>query len=264
MNWENLTATEFNQAASETNTCIVPLGVMEKHAEHLPLGTDCFIAHTISTMAAEREAAVVYPSFFFGQIYEARCFPGTVNISPRLLLELLFEVLDDIARNGFNKIILYNGHGGNHHLLRYLAQSLLYEQKPYDLYMPLRRLTDAGMAEWEQMKETDYDGHAGEYETALMLGLRPDLVQMNKANDISGKPLGRFEPMADTYNGIWWYADYPEHYAGDGSAATIEKGQRLVELSVDYLAEYIGRVKADTIVPTLKQEFFERANNIGD
>ena len=263
MNWENLTATEFKQAAAETNTCIVPLGVMEKHAEHLPLGTDYFIAHTIATMAAEREPTIVYPSVFFGQIFEARCFPGTVNISPKLLLDLLFEILDDIARNGLTKIIIVNGHGGNHHLLRFIAQSLLYEQKPYDLYIPLKHLSDEGEAEWNQMKETDYDGHAGELETALMLGIRPDLVQMDKANHISGKPLGRFAPMSDTYNGIWWYADYPEHYAGDGSTASVEKGKRLLELSVDYLAQYIARVKADTIVPTLKQEFFDRANNVG-
>ena len=60
---------------------------------------------------------MVFPEFYFGQIYEARCFPGTVSIPPTLLLELLQAALDEIGRNGFRKIIIYSRHGGNSHLL---------------------------------------------------------------------------------------------------------------------------------------------------
>ena len=264
MQWETLTSTDFKKAAQETGVCILPLGVIEKHSEHLPLGTDCYIAHQIATLAAEKEAAVVYPKFFFGQIYEARCFPGTVNISPKLLLALLMEVLDDIARNGFKKIIIYNGHGGNNHLIGFLAQSSLWEQKPYELYIPTRRLTPEGQQEWETLAEAPYGGHAGEYETALMLGLHPELVKMARLPDDPAKPLGRMGDMDDAYNAIWWYANYPDHYAGDGSKATPEKGQKLVALSVAYLAGFIARVKEDTVVPALTQEFFQRMNTLNE
>jgi len=264
MQWETLTASDFKQAAQETGVCILPLGGIEKHSEHLPLGTDCYISHRVSCLAAEKEPAVVYPSFFFGQIYEARCFPGTVNIPPRLLLDLLFAVLDDIGRNGFKKIILYNGHGGNNHLIRFLAQCSLWEQKPYELYIPTRRLTPAGQQEWEAMQEAAYGGHADETETTLMLGLFPDLVHMDRVPEEPGKPLGRFADIPDTYNGIWWYADYPNHYAGDASGASVEKGRRLVELAVEFLAAYIRLVKEDTTVLALSQEFFARADSIGE
>ena len=93
--------------------CIIALGVVEKHSEHLPLGTDFLNGHKIACLAAEREPAVVFPPFYFGQIYEARCFPGTITLKPTLLMELIQGVLDEIGRNGFRKIILLNAHGGN-------------------------------------------------------------------------------------------------------------------------------------------------------
>ena len=81
MNWENLTSKEFAQAVKETGVCIVAFGVIERHGDHLPLGTDFLNGHKLATLAAQKESAVVFPPFYFGQIYEARCFPGTVTIS---------------------------------------------------------------------------------------------------------------------------------------------------------------------------------------
>ena len=76
MQWENLTATDFATAARETGVCVLATGVLEKHSEHLPLGTDFLNGHRIACLAAEQEPAVVFPPFYFGQIYEARCFPA--------------------------------------------------------------------------------------------------------------------------------------------------------------------------------------------
>ncbi len=125
MQWENLTAPDFAAAVRQTGVCILTFGVLERHSEHLPLGTDYLNVHRLASLAAEREAAVVFPPFYFGQIYEARCFPGALALRPTLLIELIQSVLDEIGRNGFTKIILVNGHGGNAHLLPFLAQSLV-------------------------------------------------------------------------------------------------------------------------------------------
>src|SRR5512139_1925804 len=111
MQWEHLTSTEFAGAARETGVCVIAIGVIEKHSEHLPLGTDFLNGHKIASLAAEKEAAVVFPPFYFGQIYEARCFPGTLALKPTLLLEVIGAVLDEIGRNGFKKIIMLNAHG---------------------------------------------------------------------------------------------------------------------------------------------------------
>jgi creatinine amidohydrolase len=257
MQWEQLTATDFANAVCETGVCILPLGVLEKHSEHLPLGTDYLVGHRVACLAAEREPAVVFPPFYFGQIYEARCFPGTFTVAPSLLLELLQSVLDEIGRNGFKKIILFNAHGGNTHLLRFLAQSQLWEQKPYTLYMPTRWLSAEAENLWTAMRSTDFGGHACEEETSLVLGIHPELVKMDRVPERPAHPLGRMASLPPTHTGARWYADYPDHYAGDARTATREKGQFLVNAMADNLAEYIAAIKADTVVPGLEAEFFK-------
>jgi creatinine amidohydrolase len=261
MQWENLTATDFAEAVRETGVCIIALGVVEKHSEHLPLGTDYLVAHRVACLAAEKEPAVVFPPFYFGQIYEARCFPGTITIKPTLLFELLEGVLDEIGRNGFEKIILLNGHGGNNHLLGFLGQCSLWEQKPYSLYMPMSQFTPEGEKAWEEMRETSWGGHACETETSAVLGTHPHLVNMDRVPEEPAKPLDRMGHLPPTHNGIWWYANYPDHYAGDARTATEEKGQVLVGLMVDALAQYIAAVKADEVVPALMEEFFGRVGS---
>ena len=71
MQWENLTAADFKKAATTTKVCVIAMGVMEKHGDHLPLGTDFLNGHKLACLAAEKEPAVVWPPFYFGQIYEA-------------------------------------------------------------------------------------------------------------------------------------------------------------------------------------------------
>lgn len=262
MQWEQLSAPEFAKAVRETGVCVIAMGVIETHAPHLPLGTDYLVGHSIACLAAEKEPAVVFPPFYFGQIYEARCFPGTVTIKPGLLLELIQDVFDEIGRNGFKKIIVYNAHGGNRHLLRFLAQCSLWEEKPYCIYMPLHDIATAE-EEWEAMRETSFGGHADEYETSMVLATYPHLVRMDRVPEDPATPLNRMKHLPPTFTGVHWYSDYPDHnYAGDARAATEGKGQTLVRLVSDRLAKYTAAVKADKVVPTLNKEFFRRGGQV--
>jgi len=267
MQWEQLSASDFARAVKRTGVCIVPMGVMEKHADHLPLGTDMLASHRLACLAAVKEPAVVFPPFYFGQIFEARCFPGTLTIKPTLLLELLEAVLDDIGRNGFKKIILFNGHGGNNALLMLLAQSSLWRQKPYSVYVVKGAggkalLTPQQVKQWDAMMETPYHGHACECETSISLALHPELVKMNRVRRRGGAPLNRLAAIPAAFTGIGWYADHPEHYAGDARPATASKGAKLVGMIVDGLSRFIADVKADKIAPALEREFFRRANGL--
>jgi creatinine amidohydrolase len=263
MQWEELTSPEFAVAAEQTDVCVIAMGVIERHSEHLPLGTDYLIGHHIACLAAEKEPAVVFPPFYFGQIFEARCFPGTVTIPPRLLFELVQSVFDEIGRNGFEKIIAYNAHGGSWALLQLLAQCSLWEEKPYTLYIPLTHLTPEGEQEWDKIRDSAFDGHAGETETSLVLAAYPELVHTESIPSTPGTPLQRLSHLPQTFTGIGWYANHPEHYAGDASVASAEKGDRLISLSVDCLAQYIAAVRADEVAHSLTREFFERASQIG-
>lgn len=262
MQWEQLTSTAFAAAVRETGVCVLPIGVLERHSEHLPLGTDYLTAHRIGCLAAQKEPAVVFPPFYLGQIYEARCFPGTVAIEPLLLFQVLQGILDEIGRNGFKKIIIWNGHGGNTHLLHFLGQCSLWAPKPYSLYMPLQSLTPERQAAWERLRDTSHGGHACEVETSMLMAIHPDLVHMDRVPEQAAEPRGRLDRLPPTYTGIWWYANYPDHYAGDARTATAEKGQALIGWMVDTLAEYIAAVKADAVVPALEAEFFRRAQEV--
>jgi creatinine amidohydrolase len=258
MQWEQLTAPDFKQAVDETEVCILAMGVVERHSDHLPLGTDYLNGHALACLAAEREPAVVFPPFYFGQIYEARCFPGTLTLKPTLLIELVQAVLDEIGRNGFKKIILLNAHGGNTHFLRFLAQSSLWEQKPYTLYLYTGALTPEEKAQWEAALETPLHGHACECETSISLANHPELVKMERVPAQPGDPLGRLSGLKGSYSGIWWYADFPEHYAGDARLASREKGLKLRQIQVDAFSRFIAAVKADQVTPALEAEFFSR------
>ena len=263
MHWENLTAAEFKKAVRQTDVCVIALGVMEKHGDHLPLGTDFLNGHKLACLAAAKAPAVVWPPFYFGQIYEARCFPGTIALKPSLLLELLQGVFDEIGRNGFHKIILYNAHGGNNHLLPFLAQCSLAEAKPYSLYyLPPVFLTADRQKKWAALCETPVHEHACECETSVSLANHPELVHMDRLPKAPAHALQRLQALRPGFTGIRWYSDYPEHYAGDARPATAAKGQRLRSLLVDSLADYITAVKKDRVAPTLEREFFQRVATV--
>ncbi|HLX91872.1 MAG TPA: creatininase family protein, partial [Puia sp.] len=101
------------------------------------------------------------------------------------------------------------------------------------------------------------DQHAGERETSSLLYLRPDLVKMDSATNESGANQKRLD-IPNVYAAIWWYADFPNHYAGEGAKATRELGQLVNEHLIDQLVEAIKAVKADTKTLALQNEFFNR------
>src|SRR5213593_3511824 len=181
--WEELTAADFRQAIQQSKgTCLLPFGILEKHGPHLPLGTDLLDVRHAALHAAEQEYAVVFPEYYFGQIFEAEHQPGTVAYSSHLQLELLQETTDEMARNGCKKVIIVNGHGGNEHLLPFFAQSQL--QKPHDYVVYVLGFVESPPG--GPAKKTKIDMHAGESETSKMLISRPDLVHMDRAARESG------------------------------------------------------------------------------
>ena len=99
MQWEELTSDEFARASVDCGrVCVVALGCIERHGPHMPLGTDMINGQQIAVRAAQREPAIVFPPWYFAQIYEAKCFPGTITIPPAMLVELLLRTYDEIAR----------------------------------------------------------------------------------------------------------------------------------------------------------------------
>jgi creatinine amidohydrolase len=255
--WEELTADDFRSAIRQSQgTCLLPFGILEKHGPHLPLGTDLLDVRYAALHAAEQEYAVVFPEYYFGQIFEARHEPGTVAYSRQLQLQLLQETTDEMARNGCKKVIIVNGHGGNEHLLPFFAQSQLEKPHDYVVYVLAGVETPPG---GPKAKSTGPDWHAGEAETSAMLIAHPELVHQDRAKTESGADRGRQKLPENLYTGIWWYARFPNHYSGDGSLATREFGQFKMNAWVDGIVKATRAVKADQESLKLQSEFFEKA-----
>ncbi len=258
VHWEELTAAEFEGAiARAQGTCLLPFGVMEKHGPHLPLGNDLLNVRYAALNAAQQEYAVVFPEYYFGQIAEAKHEPGTVAYSRGLQLQLLQETTDEMARNGCKKIIIANGHGGNNSLLPYFAQTQLDTAHDYVVYV--LGITRSGPGEPRRRSNPATDMHAGEGETSMSMIARPDLVHLDRAAQESGADQARLKLPDGLYTGIWWYARFPNHYAGEGAVASRELGEFAAKTWIDGVVRAIRAVKADQESLRLQNEFYERS-----
>ena len=256
VHWEELTGPDFLEAIKRAQgTCLLPFGILEKHGPHMPIGSDLLNARYAALHAAEQQYAVVFPEYYFGQISEARHEPGTIAYSRDLQLALLQATTDEMARNGCKKILIVNGHGGNGSLLPYFAQSQLDRPHDYVVYLFDQRTPATGGPK----KKTSIDAHAGESETSKMIIVRPDLLHQDRATSESGADQHRLNLPEGVYTGIWWYARFPDHYAGEGSAATRELGEYQMKWWIDSVSKVIVAIKADDVSLKLQNEFYEKS-----
>ena len=265
MNWEELTAPQFARARVECGgVCVLVCGVIEKHGEHLPLGTDMIIGREVARRAALMEPIIIFPPYFFTQIFEARHTAGTIGVDRRVMYDLLEATCDEIARNGLKKIILLNAHGGNEFFLPHFIRLQLERPKDYVVYLPKPR----GFPEDDDLKEAvagvlQYEAteeHAGEMETSMVLATCPNMVDGSVLPNDRGLPLNRLRHLeeAGVYTAIGWYANFPYHYAGRGEYGTAEKGEFILNAQAKRLVEIIRAVKQDEQSLALQNEFFKQ------
>lgn len=265
--WEELTAPDFPKAIERAGgVCLLPFGIIEKHGPSGPLGTDLLNVRYSTTLATKQEYAVIFPEYYFGQIFEAKHQPGTVAYSTRLQLDLLQETVSEMGRNGCKKILIISGHGGNTNLIQFFAQVQLETRKDYVVY----GLVGGGGAQTTSIPEAarpsrpGVDGHAGEAEIASVMAHRPDLAHPERGPQQSGADLNRLDLPTGVYTGIWWYGKFPNHYQGDSAKATAERGKALTQMNADRIANAIRAIKADQMSPRLQKEFFDGSDRPND
>jgi len=258
--WDEITAADWDEALTKSNkTCILPIGILEKHGPHVPMGSDLIRVREYAARATQKEYAVVFPDYFYGQINEAKHQPGVFALPERVVWDLLENTCDEIARNGFNKIIIINGHGGNPELIKYFIQTRLEKERNYAVYFFQPSSDSVFNKQVNALRHSDARGdqHAGERETSEVLYFRPELVQLDSAKNESGKNLNRLS-IPNIYTAIWWYADYPNHYAGEGDKATSALGKLVADHTITQLIDAIKAVKSDDKTLMLQKEFFDR------
>src|ERR1700744_2197980 len=262
--WDELVASDFPKALEKSSkTCILPIGILEKHGPHSPIGTDLIHVREWAARAVKQEHAVVFPDYFYGQINEARHQPGTFALSSDVIYKLLEATCDEIARNGFKKIVILNGHGGNPEFIRFFMQSFLNKRHSYAISFYDPEDDKDYNAQYRKMHKSDIRGdeHAGESETSILMYYRPDMMRMDRATAQSGTDQKRLS-IPGLYTPIWWYASFPNHYAGEGDKATSEFGKFITDHEIASFIKALKEVKEDTNTLKLQNEFYDRVDNL--
>lgn len=259
--WEDLTSADFVQALQRSNqSCLLPMGIIEKHGPSGPLGTDLMNGRYIADLATRQEYTIIFPPYYFGQIAEARSQPGTLAYPANIQMELLQVTVDEMARNGCKKIIIQNAHGGNTMLLHYFGQTQLDKRHDYVVYVYFA-VTGPDLPAAAKVSKPGADGHAGEGEVSNMMAHDPQDAHPERAGQESGADQKHLNLPASVYTGIWWYASYPNHYQGDAAGATAARGKAATEYAAKQLAVAIKAIKEDTSAAQQQKEFFDKTDN---
>lgn len=259
---EELTSPNFAKAVElAKGVCVIPIGIIEKHGPHLPLGTDLYEARETAFTAAGKEFAVIFPPYFVGQIFEAKHQPGAIAYSNELMWKMLEETCQELSRNGLKKIILLNGHGGNNSFLIYFCQSQLASHKDYIVVVFQPEPGPDAQKEIQSLKKASLDGHAGEDETSMMEFINSSLVDHDALTNESGLNQDRLAKLPYANTGIWWYAKFPNHFASDINTPNKKLGELLITTDANQLAELIKFLKADNTIQELQEQFYKKALN---
>ena len=237
--FDELSTIEAAQAAKEGTVVIFPIGSVEEHGDHLPLCTDSIQPEYIAIEVAKKTGCLVAPPFRYGICNATRNFAGTLTIGFDTLYKLAHDVLSELVRSGFYRIIVMSGHAGNSHMvaLRLAAQDIVVKN---DEVMPGRVrvmvLSDFDFAE-ELASEyaSQGDGHAGTLETSRVMAIKPELVKGAGKAEVWHMP--RFEVIAHPELG------FPGGVNGDPTAASAQKGQKINDYIIEKVAELVKTLK---------------------
>jgi creatinine amidohydrolase len=247
MRWEELSAPQIAALDREATIVVLPIGSVEQHGRHMPVGTDTMLAYSSVLAAADRLAgrvAVLPPPWYGFSAHHMR-FPGTVTLEAATMIALVEDIVASVVAHGFRRVLVVNGHGGNAGLIDVLAATLgkrfygeariaclTYFQLAREAIAVLRRSAPGGM------------GHACEFETSAMLDLRPDLVDVSKAAATYPDPGSRYL-TTDLLGGsaVRAYHDFADlsesGTLGDPSLADAEQGARFRAAVVDEVVRFL-------------------------
>jgi creatinine amidohydrolase len=180
--WFNeLTWLEVNECVKEERVVLLPVGAIEQHGPHLPLDVDSVQAVEICERAAATEPFLflIMPPVHYGWVGLGLDFPGTIHISAEHFIGYAADICGSLARMGFRKVILVNGHGGNQAFLEVAARRTM---SAFDIHVALVNCWGLGKEIVDEYRESQFPGgmaHAGEYETSMYMACRPKLVKTN-------------------------------------------------------------------------------------
>lgn len=252
---ERMTWPEVKLAVDESaGIALVPVGAVEEHGPHLPVGTDSIETYEIGRQAAREAKVIVTPLVWFGNSRSFMDFPGTIAIKPETLKAYMHDILTSLIHHGFTKPIILDGHGGNYGIFDVLIEDIMIDQGTKVFHVRAWEL-----ATLPKPKEVPpYDGHGGSSETSAMMYLNPEDVNEDQFAD--SKP----EIELTKYGSVFpdpssMYSKGPAVYPlmmgemvklghhGDPRFGSRERGEALLKVKADALIDFIHALKTDQI-----------------
>ncbi|MCD6372301.1 MAG: creatininase family protein [Thermococcus sp.] len=236
MRMEELTWPDFEKIKGHVDTVVIPVGSVEAHGRHLPLGTDTFAPVEIARRVEERVRelgcdVLITPPVWYGHTFALNVYPGTINVDAGAFKGYMREIMREFAAEGFRRIVLLNGHGGNHSPLVLAAEEVVEDFPDVEVWL---------INWWIDFREDilsicSSQGHAGQDETSVILAIRPELVKMERAR---GKKARSKVRRIRKDIGLELF---PDGVNDDPSTATAEKGEAILSV----VSERITRLLVD-------------------
>lgn len=235
MKFELENSFDVKDKIEKSEIAIMPIGAVEAHGPHLPLGTDTILAERLSARLAKEVGAFVLPSLPYGQVWSLRNFPGSINISNESLIPFLVDIGKSLYKQGFKTWVMINGHLGNQVALKEAARILFDEYsdfKVFYFFYPGMNAVVKEIRETSSAHSTYF--HACEIETSIMLYLAEEYVNMDRA--INDMPI--ISEEAD-FTPTPWESFTKSAVLGDATLATKEKGEKIVETAIRKMVNMI-------------------------
>lgn len=237
--FQEFTRAELRALAPDA-LAVFPVGATEQHGPHLPVGTDHYaveyIARAAAALAAETITVVVAPTLPFGSSHHHLPFGGTMSLGTEVYYRVVRDLVESLITDGFRRIFIVNGHGGNNELVQLVARDLA---RTHPAHLAAASYWDIA---WEALVAASahvpggLPGHAGAFESSLVLALRPDLVREPRPHrdDVTGSDPRGHQAYRAEFHGRWQAMD---GYSDSPDRATAERGRA-------YLAAAIPAVSA--------------------
>lgn len=280
MKWEELRADQMKDAVEKSGgLCLFPLGCLEKHGYHLPLGVDSIRGKDVLEMAADIEDVMVFPTgMWLGDMIGSKSHPvennhGAISLKPHTLITVVEELLDEIARNGFRKILIVNCHGGNSALISYLMRSHFDKKRDYALMNtsfsdsvtkdPLKMYEHllANRKDYPMLGDEEFavlknfadlgswgGGHGDFVETAHIYGCRPNLVEPKNFAVANGRSTGETRYLTElgvTLAGGWGATHRHSYNGYDPIGCNQAIGEAFVKYAAERFAKIVRVLKED-------------------
>lgn len=245
---ERMTSKQAREAVRESNGIVlIPVGAVENHGPHLPVNTDTLYTDEVATRAAIKVGVAVAPTVPWGNVEQQMGFPGSIHISSQTLLALVKDIGRSLVRQGFDKLVVLNGHGGNVAPLDIACEDLKYETGVFVCNIAVWELAEVP----KPAGAPEIDAHGGSQEASTDLAISPEDVDMEsavKGEFLADYPAGAAPWPPTAYGGpIHIFASTSEisqygHF-GDPAFASAERGQKVLEAWTRVLAEFLDWLK---------------------